>query len=149
MDIIVDVPEPVLPFVSQGTRVEVTAMDARIQGVVHAVIPTGDVGTRTFPVKIRVPGGKGLAQGMRATAHLPVGAKVQAVVVPRDAVVILQDQPMVFSVAEGKATMIPVKVVAYMGLEAAVLGPGLVEGMPVVVKGNERLYPGAPVRTAQ
>ena len=149
MDVIVNVPEPTLPFIAQGTEVEITAMDTRIQGVVRAVIPQGDVGTRTFPVKIRVPGGKGLAQGMRATAHLPVGIKVQAVIVPRDAVIILQDQPMVFSVADGKAAMIPVKVVAYMGLQAAVLGPGLAEGMPIVVKGNERLYPGAAVRTAQ
>lgn len=149
VDVIVNVPEPVLPFVAAGQSAEVTAMGNRIGGKVHAIIPQGDVGTRTFPVKIRVPGGNNLAQGMRATAHLPTGAKVQAIVVPRDAVVIMQDQPMVFAVAEGKANMIPVQVVAYEGLTAAVLGPGLGAGMDIVVKGNERLYPGAPVRTAK
>ena len=149
IDIMVNVPETVLPFVAVGTRVEVTVGDKRIQGTVHAVIPQGDMGTRTFPVKIRIPGGNGLAQGMRATAHLPVGGTVEAVTVPRDAVIILQDQPMVFAVNQGKAAMIPVKVVAYLGLTAAVVGPGLTEDMDVVIKGNERLFPGAPVRTAK
>ncbi|WP_461210645.1 efflux RND transporter periplasmic adaptor subunit [Desulfocurvus sp. DL9XJH121] len=148
VDVVVNVPESVLPFVARGQKVEVTAGGKRQAGAVRAVIPLGDVATRTFPVKIRIPGGTGLAQGMRATAHLPVGEKVQAVTVPRDAVILLQDRPVVFAVDQGQARMIPVAVVAYQGLSAAVNGPGLAEGMQVVVKGNERLYPGAPVRTA-
>ncbi|MBU1003686.1 MAG: efflux RND transporter periplasmic adaptor subunit [Proteobacteria bacterium] len=147
MDVIINVPETVLPFVAQGQDVEVTIGDTRIKGLVHAVIPQGDVGTRTFPIKIRVPG-EGLAQGMQATAHLPVGAEVQAVIVPRDAVVMLRGQNMVFAVAQGQAQMIPVQVIAYQGLWAAVEGPGLAAGQDVVIKGNERLYPGAAVRTA-
>lgn len=147
MDVIVNVPETVLPFVAPGQDVEVTIAGRLATGTVQAVIPQGDVGTRTFPVKIRVPG-EGLAQGMQATAHLPVGAQVQAVIVPRDAVVMLRGQTMVFTVDQGQAQMIPVNVLAYLGLRAAVKGPGLAEGQEVVIKGNERLYPGAAVRTA-
>ena len=58
------------------------------------------------------------------------------------------DEKTMMLFADGKAALIPVAVVAYQGLTAAVNGPGLTRGMDVVVKGNERLYPGAAVRTA-
>jgi len=147
MDVVINVPESVLPFVHPGQDVEVVIGSTSAKGKIHAVIPHGDVATRTFPVKIRVPG-DGFAHGMQARAHLPVGAEVQAVTVPRDAVVTLQGQPMVFVADQGQARMVPVQVVAYLGLQAAVNGPGLTEGLAVVTKGNERLYPGAAIRTA-
>ncbi|BBD09020.1 efflux RND transporter periplasmic adaptor subunit [Desulfovibrio ferrophilus] len=147
MDVIINVPETVLPFISVDQTIEVTIGGKATSGKIFAIIPRGDVGTRTFPIKIRIPGTH-FAQGMQATAHLPVGAKVKSVIVPRDAVTILRGQPMVFAAVDGKAQMIPVNVVAYLGLLAAVNGPGLAEGMDLVIKGNERLYPGAPVRTA-
>ena len=34
--------------------------------------------------------------------------------------------------------MIPVKVITYFGMEAAISGQGLVEGMQLVTKGNEK-----------
>jgi hypothetical protein len=42
--------------------------------------------------------------------------------------------------------MIPVKVITYFGLNAAIMGEGLVENMPLVTKGNERVFPDMPVQ---
>jgi hypothetical protein len=53
---------------------------------------------------------------------------------------------VVFAVVEGKAVMIPVKVVGFMGLNAAISGKGLSEGMSIVVKGNERVFPKMDVK---
>jgi RND family efflux transporter MFP subunit len=147
VDVVISVPQDILPFVAAGQPVEVSVSGRRLAGAVHAVIPKGAVATRTFPVKIRVAGADGLAEGMQATAHLPSGRAVQAVRVPRDAVALLRGQTVVFVPEEGAARLVPVRVLAYEGLGAWVEGPGLAGGMPVVVKGKERLYPGAPLRT--
>ena len=50
------------------------------------------------------------------------------------------------AVVEEKAVMIPVKVITYFGMEAAISGQGLVEGMQLVTKGNERVFPDMPVK---
>ncbi|MCK9241009.1 efflux RND transporter periplasmic adaptor subunit [Desulfocurvus sp.] len=147
VDVVVSVPQDILPFIAAGQPVEVTVSGRRLEGAVHAVIPKGDVATRTFPVKIRVAGAVGLAEGMQAVAHLPSGQAVQAVRVPRDAVGLMRGQNVVFVAEAGAARLVPVRVVAYEGLHAWVEGPGLAAGLPVVVKGKERLYPGAPLRT--
>ncbi|NOS35040.1 MAG: efflux RND transporter periplasmic adaptor subunit, partial [Deltaproteobacteria bacterium] len=46
---------------------------------------------------------------------------------------------------DGKAVMVPVKVVGYEGMTAVVAAEGLKEGMKVVVKGNERLRDGQAI----
>jgi multidrug efflux pump subunit AcrA (membrane-fusion protein) len=55
---------------------------------------------------------------------------------------------MIYTITDGKATPIPVTISSSNGELVAVTGPGLSEGMPVVVRGNERIFPGAPVMTA-
>ena len=61
-------------------------------------------------------------------------------------------QVVFVAVLEGKAQMIRagLRWSAYIGLNAAVKSArGLkAQGMDVVTKGNERLYPGAAIRTA-
>jgi len=148
VDIVVDVPENVYPLVKKGREVEVETGGRTLTAKVFAVIPKGDVSTRTFPVKIRAKNPMNLAQGMQARVRLPAGEEIKAVIVPRDAVILAQDQAMVFAVAEGQAIMIPVQVVGYEKSTAGIVGQGLAPGMDVVVKGNERLRPGQPVSVA-
>ena len=110
-----------------------------------AVVPRGDVATRTFPVKIRTPNTLGLIEGMSARVVLPVGKPRQTLVVPRDAVIKVFGQNVVYAVNDAKARMIPVDVIGYQALIAGVQSPNLSEGMQVVVKGNERLRNGQNV----
>jgi RND family efflux transporter MFP subunit len=146
VDIIVEVPEGILNFVKQGAGVNVKTAGRIIRGKVSVVIPSGDVSTRTFPVKIRVRNKLFLMEGMEARVNLPVGKKTKTLIVSRDAVIPVFGIDAVFSVIDNIAKMIPVKVAGYDGMKAGVFAEGLKEGMRVVVKGNERLRDGQEVR---
>ncbi len=145
VDVVVNVPEDVMRAVKTGMGVEVSAGGKIFAGKVAAIVPSGDVKTRTFPVKIRVRNDSSLAEGMDARVRLPRGEKVKAFIVPRDALVSKSGSTVVFAVVEGTAKMIPVEVAGYSGVLAGVRAEALKEGMKVVIKGNERLNDGAPV----
>ena len=149
VDAVVDVPEPMIRYVKQGMDLSVKAGGRVVKGEVFAVVPRGDVATRTFPLKIRINNTENLKEGMEARVELPVGERKQSLVVPRDAVINLFGSTVVFAVVDSKAKMIQVKVLGYEGEMAGVNAHGLKEGMKVVVKGNERLNDGQPVVKAQ
>lgn len=149
VDIMVHVPEEVLPHVHEDMPLEVHVGGRALQGKVEAVIPQGDVATRTFPVKIRAANDGTLAQGMEARVRVPAGEEAEAVLAPRDAVLQTGGTTSVWVVFGDRAVNIPVQVTAYQGLEAALRSldqdTPLAPGMQVVVKGNERLRPGQNV----
>jgi RND family efflux transporter MFP subunit len=145
VDIVVNVSEKFIPYIQIGMPVQATLNGKAITGSVIAVVPRGDVATRTFPVKIRMPNTLALFEGMSARVKLPVGEPRKTLVVPRDAVIAVFGQNVVYAVNDAKARMIPVEVIGYQGLTAGVQSPDLAEGMQVVVKGNERLRDGQMV----
>jgi RND family efflux transporter MFP subunit len=145
IDIVADVSEESIPFIQVGMPVKATINGNEISGSVMAVVPRGDVATRTFPVKIRAPNTLALIEGMSARVVLPVGTPRKTLVVSRDAVIAVFGQIVVFTVKDSKAQMIPVNVIGYQEMIAGVESADLAEGMQVVVKGNERLRPGQMV----
>ncbi|NNG46164.1 MAG: efflux RND transporter periplasmic adaptor subunit [Deltaproteobacteria bacterium] len=145
MDVVVEVPGDVLPFVRKGGNVDVRTGEREIQGTVSAIVPRGDISTRTFPVKIRVPNRHSLIEGMEARVKIPAGKKEKTLLVPRDALVTAMGQTVVFTVVDAKAKMVPVTVTVYVGKEVAVRTNGLKTGMKVLIKGNERIRDGQPV----
>lgn len=145
VDIIVDVPEEVMRKVKRGMEVIVRAGGRNITGRVFNIIPTGDVATRVFPVKIRIQNNVSLIEGMEASVSMPVGKSHKVLIVNRDALITKFDMTVVFAVVESKAKMIPVTVVGYKGTKAGVSSPALKAGMDVVIKGNERLMDDQPV----
>lgn len=144
-DILVEVPEHVLTFVSPGMEVSVSAGGSELKGRITAVIPVGDISTRTFPVKIRIANSASLIEGMGARVTLPAGEEVKSLTVNRDAVINVFGNTVVYTVQDSKATMVPVIVSGYNGMNAGIQAKGLAAGMKVVVKGNERLRPGQDV----
>jgi RND family efflux transporter MFP subunit len=145
VDIVANVSEKFIPYIQIGMPVQATLNGKEITGSVIAVVPRGDVATRTFPVKIRMPNTLALFEGMSARVKLPVGEPRKTLVVPRDAVIAVFGQNVVYALNDAKARMIPVEVIGYQGLTAGVQSPDLAEGMQVVVKGNERLRDGQMV----
>ena len=145
VDIVADVSEKFIPFIQMGMRIKATINGKEITGSVLAIVPRGDIATRTFPVKIRIPNTQTLFEGMSASVKLPIGKPRKTLVVPRDAVITVFGQIVVYAINDSKAQMIPVNVIGYQGLDAGIEGAGLVEGMQVVVKGNERLRNGQMV----
>jgi RND family efflux transporter MFP subunit len=145
IDIVADVSEKFIPFIRVGMPIKAIVNGDEISGSVFAVVPRGDIATRTFPVKIRTLNTLALIEGMSARVILPVGKLRHTLVVPRDAVIAVFGQTVVYTVNDAKARMIPVEVIGYQGLTAGVQSPDLTEGMQVVVKGNERLRDGQMV----
>ncbi|NOQ46123.1 MAG: hypothetical protein GQ559_05560 [Desulfobulbaceae bacterium] len=78
---------------------------------------------------------------MSATVHLPTSAKKNLSILPRDALIKFQGKDFVYTIKEGKAAILPVNVVTFLGDRVAADNPYFVPGMPVIVEGNERLRP--------
>jgi RND family efflux transporter MFP subunit len=145
VDIIVDLPERLIREVKIGVNVKVTVGEIELSGKIITVVPKGDIATRTFPLKIRMPNTLSLIEGMTARVRLPTGKAVKTLIVPRDAVIPVFGRTVVFAVIDSKARMIPVDIIGYAGLTMGVAAQGLKDGMRVVVKGNERLRDGQMV----
>ena len=139
IDIVAEVPERFIGFIRKGMEVGATANGNNLRGKVIAVVPRGDVATRTFPVKIRTINEFELIEGMSAKVTLPTADSTQALIVPRDAVIAKFGQDVVYAVSDSRARMVPVNVIGYNGLNAGVESDELKAGMLVVVGGNERL----------
>jgi RND family efflux transporter MFP subunit len=148
----VDLPEKHFGHLAIGSEVIVfTSVDEEnpIKGKVSGFAPNATEATHTFPVIITVDNSEGqLGAGMLVRATLSLKETFSSLAVSKDAIVRQGNQSMVYTINEGKAAPIPVTTTSTNGELIAVAGPGLAEGMPVVVRGNERIFPGAPVMTA-
>lgn len=146
IDLIANVPQSIVPFLMIDAEVLATVNKQSHTGKIFAVIPQGDIATRTFPVRIRLdnPEGK-LFEGMEAFVRLPTSEEVSCLVVPRDAVLRQPQGTVVFSVENGTATPHPVEIIGYKGDNVGIRAATLKAGMQVVTKGNERLMPGQAV----
>jgi HlyD family secretion protein len=161
VDVEAFVQENAIPFVRVGeeVRVEIPALpDRLITGRVVAINPQADVRARTFPVRVRVTnedgeGGPVIKAGMIARAILPTGARQEALLVPKDALVLGGPQPIVYLAAtdaEGKTVTRPVPVTPGVASGPLVAVEGnLAPGQLVIVRGNERLRPGEAVQVTQ
>jgi len=145
VDIVVEVPEEITRFIRSGVEVRVKAGGRETRGKIFALIPRGDIATRTFPVKVRMNNSLSLVEGMEARVVLPANDRRRSLMVPRDAVLNLSGQNVVFAIVDSKANLIPVKVIGYQGNWVGVEAERLAEKMNVAIKGNERLRDGQAV----
>jgi len=125
-------------------------------GKVARIVPQADVLSRSFPVQIVLAntvadGEPVLRGGMLARAWLPVGRPTSVTVVPKDALVLGGQSPLVFVVdppaagaGGGTVRAVPVQLGTAVGGNVEVR-TDLAPGRLVVVRGNERLRPGMAV----
>lgn len=148
----VDLPERHFGQVAIGSDVVVTVSGDNkdvLTGKVTGIAPQASSATHTFPVLLSVPNKEGrLGGGMLVRATVSLKGTFSSLAVSKDAIIRQGEQTMVYTIVEGKATPIPVSMSSSNGVMVAVAGDGLTDGMPVVVRGNERIFPGSPVRTA-
>ena len=145
----VDVPEKYFNGLESGANADVTfdSMPGReFTAYIRAIIPRADPRARTFPVKLRLrePSAE-IGAGMIARAALPLGESGPGTLVPKDAIVQLGGNTMVFLIDKGSAVPAPVKVDGAMGVWSVVNG-AVAPGDKVITRGNERLRPGQPVQ---
>jgi RND family efflux transporter MFP subunit len=144
-DLFVKVPigETLLPFVEFGSQVavKITAFSRELPGVVEGVDPLADPKTKNVFLKVRIPAQADVAENMSAEVYVVVSAKKRLSMIPRDALVKMQGQNFVYTIKEGKAALLPVNIVSFLGDRVGADNPHFTEGLPVVVEGNERLRP--------
>lgn len=119
------------------------------KGKVFSVVAQADRNSRTFPIKVELPNAKlRIKSGLVSRVTLLVGDPYEALVIPKDALVLRGGAEFVFVMNEFKVSQVSVVVVNHVGNEVEVNGK-LEPGMLVVVEGNERLFPGQPVRVLE
>ena len=135
---------------TQDGRLETAVIADTRFGKVTGIAPQASETTHTFPVIVWVENTEGrLGSGMLVRATLSMKDKFDSLAVSKDAIIRQGEQTMVYTIVDGKAVPIMVMMSSSAGTMVAVAGEGLVEGMPVVVRGNERIFPGSPVRTPE
>jgi len=154
------VPESVINHirVDQTQSIVIDPLGEEVSGRVVSITPVGASASRTFPVRVRLDDQTGrLKAGMSVTAMIATGPGRQALVVPKDAVIVRPDGSTVWAAVAGEqpqTTQVqpaPVKIDVRMETEYAVVPETaqgrklLVGGARVVIEGAERLMPGQPV----
>lgn len=150
--ITVDLPERHFGHLSIGSAVTIVVSGNKkntVSGVVTGIAPKASSETHTFPVYITVDNNDGrLGGGMLVRATLSLNETFISLAVSKDAVIRQASGELIYTIADGKAAPISVRTGSTNGSMVAISGEGLKEGMIVVVRGNERIFPGAPVRIA-
>jgi RND family efflux transporter MFP subunit len=118
-----------------------------VAGRVHRIRPVADAAARQFDVEIRVDNPDGvLRPGMFARAVIRTRTDPAVVTVPEDAVVSFAGIDKVFTVADGRARVKPVRLGARLPGGRVEIAEGLAAGTRVVISGQRLLAEGVPVR---
>ena len=132
-------------YLHEGMDVGVEIESKRATGKIRAIVPVGDVASRTIEVRLTVPAGAGFV-GDAAKVFIPSSAVREVVAVPRDALVLREDNTYVFKVnGKGVAERVAVETGAEDGPFVEVKGP-VSAGERVIVRGAERLEAGQKVK---
>ena len=146
------VPESEAPLLKPGLAAEVKVDELTgksFSGQVTRIAWSLDETTKTMAVEIELANPDGvLRPGMFATAKIAVSQKPDALLLPLDALVVEKAKTSVFTLVDGKATKVPVKVGFEDGKSFEVL-EGVSAEAPVIVTGKLPLADGQPVNRAE
>jgi len=142
--------ENTLKFIEMGKEVPLTvnAFDKKLQGTIVDIDPVADIKTKNVFLKIAIPPLPLVAQNLSVTVSVPISQRQKLSIFSRAALVKFQGNDFVYTVKDGKAAILPVNIVAYLGERVGVDSPQIQPGMMLVVEGNERLRPDQPVVVA-
>ncbi len=138
-------PMRVAPYIEAGMTLTLRVNDGLSSHGVRAVVPVGDVSSRSLELRLPVID-DALLVGSPVRIAVPTAGRSVQLAVPRDAVLLRSDGGSVVKVHEGETQIIPVQVRAVAGDWVGVTGVGLNAGDQVVVRGGERLRPGQQVQ---
>lgn len=139
------IPLETLDYVREGDSLTVKTAQRTVTARVRALVAVGDERSRLLELRVSI-NGEGWTIGQPVRISLPTAAAQEVLAVPRDALVLRRDGAIVFRVnADNKAERLPVQLGVASGELMAVKG-SLHAGDRVVVRGGERLRPGALVK---
>jgi RND family efflux transporter MFP subunit len=148
------VPQTYYARLDEDTRVDLTldaVPDEIVPGRIQSIVPVKDPGARTFLLRVvtdaqhRLP----VTPGMSARGAIRIDTHRQAVVVPRDAVLMYPDgrkTVWVVEVEDGESVVHEKRIEAGIEFDGLVeVRSGLEAGLDVVTRGNEALRDGEVV----
>ena len=142
LEVQVRVPEAIVNYIDIGSRLRVTGRAGTAEGIVRTFVPVGDDVSRLYELRLSINSSDWLA-GQAVRVAVPTSKKRQVLAVPRDALVIRQNEVSVIKVAEDKTAE---RVVVTLGLAQGkiveIIGDDLKAGDFVVIRGNERVLEG-------
>jgi len=144
LQVVAEVNEEDIPRVEVGQTVLLRTdafPDRKLTGKVREITPMGDIGAKTFRIKIGLPDDTPLKPGMSVEANIVAREKLDALLIPADAV---QDNA-VFVIEDDHARERAVKL-GIRGTRAVEVLTGLNEGERVVSPAPLELRDGARIR---
>lgn len=147
LEIEVAVPVELAGHVQPGAEVGIDALGQHAQARVTALVP-GPAQTRQLRARLQPPASFRAPIGVALDVAWPAAASAIALTVPMDAVIRRSEGAHLLHYSDGSVRSIPVTLGTRAGNRVAVIGE-LHPGMPVVVRGGERIEDGAKVRVLQ
>ncbi len=148
LEAVLNVPERELATLTPGLQVElqVDALPGKtFNGTIDRVAPVVDSGSGTFRVICAFTGGGLLQPGMFGRIRIDHDQRTDALVVPRTALLEEEGDPAVYTIRDGKATRVPVKL-GYIDGQWVEIRSGLKTGEQVVTAGKVALREGTAVQ---
>lgn len=130
----------------QAVQLTVDALPGKVfDGHIDRVSPVVDSGSGTFRVICAFDGGGLLQPGMFARIRINYDQRANALAIPRSALLEDGGNPAVFTVKDGKAARVELKL-GYVDGEWVEVRDGLRAGDPVVIAGKSALREGSAVQ---
>lgn len=140
LEITFQVPEALKPKVSlkQTVSLRVAAYPQQVfEGVITFIAPRIDIATRTFQVKAQVDNAERLLNpGMFARVEVITDVFEEALIVPWESVIRTEEDTYVYTVEDGVARRVPVRLGRITAEWAQILQGDLAPGAPVILEGK-------------
>ena len=153
LDIFLELPEKLSSQIRPGKAVILSSRNLpnwRDRATITGVIPSTEEGSRRQLVRISIDNPpEELISGMAVRGELQIPLAYDSFIISRDALVRRGNKWLVFTVTNGQAQQIEVKLVADIGSEVAIASEQLQIGQQVVVQGGDALSDGASVKAKQ
>jgi RND family efflux transporter MFP subunit len=148
LEVSVQTPIDSARYIAEKSVLTVEIEGKPVQASVRAIVPVGDIASRTIEVRLSLPSGAGLV-GDAAKVFIPSAQPHNVLAVPRDALVLREENTYVFKVdGKGKAQRVAVETGSEDGPLVEVKGL-IAPGERIIVRGAERLEAGQKVRAVQ
>ena len=148
LEVIARVPLASLDHVAEGDSIQLTSDRNAAPGMIRTIVPFGDSRSHMFEIRIDVDADEWVV-GENLRLNVPTAKPRRLLAVPRDALILRRDGASVFRIGDDDTAQ-KVEVIPGLGDGAMIAVTGeLSPGDRVVVRGGERLSPGAKVGFSQ
>jgi RND family efflux transporter MFP subunit len=145
LEVSTQIPIDVSHYLREGEPANVVIQNRTVAATVRAVVPVSDIASRTVEIRLTLPPGAAYV-GDAARVLIPSAQPRNVLAVPRDALILREDNTYVFKVdKKNVATRVAVETGSEDGTMVEIKGL-VAPGEHIIIRGAERLDPGQKVR---